>query len=221
MKKIGDSIVAFLPLESIEAAALQQIKNTASMAFLYRHVAVMPDTHYGKGSTVGTVLPTKGAIIPAAVGVDIGCGMIAVLTNIAAHDILPKLNELRLGIERRIPMSAGKFNNKITLSAKDRIAKLEETPGAAMADELSKNWRYQLGTLGGGNHFIELCLDEDRAVWATLHSGSRGVGNRIGTSYIKKAQELCEKQSIQLPDRDLAYLVEGTSQFDNYIRDMQ
>src|SRR3954469_12880537 len=116
MQKIGENIVTFLPVETIEPAALQQIKNTASMPFLYRHVAVMPDTHYGKGSTVGTVLPTKGAIIPAAVGVDIGCGMIAVRTNIAAADVLPKLKELRLGIERHIPMSAGRFNNKISSS---------------------------------------------------------------------------------------------------------
>src|SRR3954471_15205935 len=121
MEKIGDKIVAFLPVETIEAAALQQINNTASMPFLYRHVAVMPDAHYGKGSTVGTVLPTKGAIIPAAVGVDIGCGMIAVRTAIAKDDVIGKLRELRLGIERRIPMSAGKFNHKVTATAKPRI----------------------------------------------------------------------------------------------------
>jgi tRNA-splicing ligase RtcB (3'-phosphate/5'-hydroxy nucleic acid ligase) len=221
MEKIGENIVAFLPADTIEPQALQQIKNTASMPFLYRHVAVMPDVHYGKGSTVGTVLPTKGAIIPAAVGVDIGCGMIAVRTNIKKEDILGKLRHLRMGIERRIPMSAGKFNHKITVSAQRRLEKLEDTPGAESAQELSNNWRFQLGTLGGGNHFIELCLDENGAVWATLHSGSRGVGNRIGMTYIKKAQEICEKNFVQLPDRDLAYLVEGTKQFDNYIRDMR
>src|SRR3954451_19578333 len=127
MEKIGDRIVAFLPMETIEAAALQQINNTASMPFLYRHVAVMPDAHYGKGSTVGTVLPTKGAIIPAAVGVDIGCGMIAVRTTIPKADISGKLRELRLGIERRIPMSAGKCNFKITATAGPRIEKLERT----------------------------------------------------------------------------------------------
>lgn len=222
MHKIGDTIIAFLPPETIEPEALEQIKNTASIPFLFNHVAVMPDTHFGKGSTVGTVLPTKGAIIPAAVGVDIGCGMIAVETTLDEKDISPEqLHEIRLGLERRIPMSAGKFNTKITLSAEDRIVELSSMPGVAMADAISKNWHHQLGTLGGGNHFIELCTSSTGKLWATLHSGSRGVGNQIGNMYIKKAQELCDKYFITLPDRDLAYLVEGTEEFDNYIRDMQ
>lgn len=221
MNKIGDKIVAFLPEASIEPQALGQIKNTSSVPFLFSHVAVMPDTHYGKGSTVGTVLPTLGAVCPAAVGVDIGCGMIAVKTTLKRAEVETKLHDIRTGIERRIPMSAGKFNTKITPSAQERITELEALPGVKTADELSKNWREQLGTLGGGNHFIELCVDEVDVVWATLHSGSRGVGNKIGMHYIAIAQELAKKYFIQLPDKDLAYLVEGTDEFNNYIRDMR
>src|SRR3954470_11930710 len=139
MFKIGNRIVTFLPPQDIEPKALQQIKNTASVPFLYRHVAVMPDTHYGKGSTVGTVLATKGAVIPAAVGVDIGCGMIAVKTTLAASDLTVKLPAIRGGIERRIPMSAGKGNKKITETARARIKALEvDQPGnVSLYDQLS------------------------------------------------------------------------------------
>jgi len=220
MHKIGDKIITFIPPEEIETEALQQITNTSSVPFLFHHVAVMPDTHFGKGSTVGTVLATRGAIIPAAVGVDIGCGMIAVKTNLKLEDF-KDLPALRHSIERSIPMSAGKFNNKITETAQKRIEELESMPGVETANTLSKNWRDQLGTLGGGNHFIELCLDEHGTIWVTLHSGSRGVGNKIGNHYIGVAQELCKKMFIKLPDNDLAYLVENTPEFDNYIRDMR
>ncbi len=221
MYKISEKIIAFLPTETIEKEAMSQIENTASMPFLFHHVAVMPDTHFGKGSTVGTVLPTDGAIIPAAVGVDIGCGMIAVETNIKLEDVKDKLHEIRLGIERRIPMSAGKFNNKITESAQKRISELEKMDGIETANKISKNWREQLGTLGGGNHFIELCVDTENKVWATLHSGSRGVGNKIGNFYIQQAQKLCALMFIKLPDPDLAYFPEGSEGFDDYIRDMR
>lgn len=221
MYNLGEKIVTFLPPDSIEAEAVQQIQNTSSMPFLFKHVAVMPDTHYGKGSTVGTVLATKGAIIPAAVGVDIGCGMIAVKTILKASGLEGKLPTIRSGIERRVPMSAGKFNSKITDTAQKRIEELEATAGIETANALSKNWRDQLGTLGGGNHFIEICLDTEGAVWITLHSGSRGVGNKIGVTYIQEAQKICEKNFIQLPDRDLAYLVENTKEFDSYITDLR
>lgn len=230
MYKIGEKIITFIPPEEIEKEALVQITNTASVPFLFHHVAVMPDTHFGKGSTVGTVLPTKGAIIPAAVGVDIGCGMIAVKTNLTREQ-LRDLSELRHSIERSIPMSAGKFNSKITDSAQIRIKELEDiadqcsetcnAPGIGHYDSFSKNWRDQLGTLGGGNHFIEICLDEHDAVWVTLHSGSRGIGNKIGNHYITEAQKLCKSMFITLPDEDLAYLPEGSTLFDSYIRDMQ
>jgi tRNA-splicing ligase RtcB len=228
MEHISKRIVAFLPKEEIEPEAMEQIENTASMPFLYRHVAVMPDTHYGKGSTVGTVLPTHSAIIPAAVGVDIGCGMIAVKTNIIYEGTEASragLAEIRKGIERRIPMSAGRFNDKITETAQERIAALEDLAqatgvGVAHYDEISRNWRNQLGTLGGGNHFIELCIDKENRLWVTLHSGSRGIGNKIGNMYIAIAQKKCSENFIQLPDPDLAYLVEGTPEFRAYMLDL-
>lgn len=219
MYKINDKIITFIPPENIEKEAVQQIENTSLMPFLFKHVAVMPDTHYGKGSTVGTVLATKGAIIPAAVGVDIGCGMIAVRTNLKKEH-LGDLHKIREGIERRIPMSAGRFNNKITDSAQARIEELENFNDEDY-NRFDSNWKKSLGTLGGGNHFIEICLDENEDVWITLHSGSRGVGNKIGMHYIRLAQKNCEKHFIQLPDPDLAYLVEGTHDFNDYLRDLQ
>lgn len=223
MHKISNRIIAFLPPETIEAEAMKQIENTSSMPFLFRHVAVMPDTHYGKGSTVGTVLPTKEAIIPAAVGVDIGCGMIAVRTNLKFNsDIAALLPKIRSGIERRIPMSAGKFNDKITESAQMRIDELKRINGIEIADHISPNWPHQLGTLGGGNHFIEICYDENHTIWVTLHSGSRGVGNKIGNFYINLAyKNLPEFQRLNLPDKDLAYLIEGSLEFVNYIIDLR
>lgn len=211
-----EKIKTFIPWEEIEIEAQQQIKNTASMPFIFRHVAVMPDCHYGKGSTVGTVLATQGAIIPAAVGVDIGCGMIAVRTNLK-KDQLGDLAKLRANIERSIPMSAGRFNQKITESSQKRIDELEELPHT---DKVVGNWHQQLGTLGGGNHFIEICEDEEKTIWITLHSGSRGVGNKVGNSYIKLAQDLCESMFITLPDKDLAYLPSNTKMFENYMTDL-
>ena len=221
MKQVNDKAVVFLPWETIEPEAQQQILNTAKMPFVFKHVAVMPDCHYGKGATVGTVLPTDGAIIPAAVGVDIGCGMIAVRTPLTRADI-PDAAAIRAGIERRIPMSMGKNNTKLTATAATRVATLEKLAHTEKAnpDQYDKNWRLALGTLGGGNHFIELAEDTDGAVWVTLHSGSRGVGNKIGNHYIRFAQELCAKLSIKLPDRDLAYLPEDHPSFRAYMRDL-
>lgn len=221
MHKINDKIITFLPPEQIEKEALEQIKNTSTVPVLFRHVAVMPDTHFGKGSTVGTVLATQGAVIPAAVGVDIGCGMIAVKTTLKASDLEGKLPAIRTGIERRIPMSAGKFNSKITESAEKRVQELYAIPGVEFANTISSNWREQLGTLGGGNHFIEICVDTEDIVWVTLHSGSRGVGNKIGNYYIKKAQEHMKTWKVELADPDLAYLPEETQDFKDYIRDLR
>src|SRR5688572_11992401 len=159
MERVNDKAVVFLPWETVEAEAQQQILNTAQMPFVFKHVAVMPDCHFGKGATVGTVLPTDGAIIPAAVGVDIGCGMIAVRTPLARSDIPAAI--IRAGIERRIPMSAGKFNTRLTATAAARVKTLEalaRQEGAA-PDRFDNKWRLSLGTLGGGNHFIELAED--------------------------------------------------------------
>lgn len=217
MQRVGEHAVVFLPWETIEASAQQQILNTASMPFVFKHVAVMPDCHYGKGATVGTVLPTQGAVIPAAVGVDIGCGMIAVRTPLTRADV--PAARVRQGIERRVPMSAGRNNVRLTDTAAARVKILEALArkDGAKPDAFDDNWRLALGTLGGGNHFIELAEDEAGAVWLTLHSGSRGVGNRIGNRFIKIAQEFCKKQRIALPDRDLAYLPDDTFAFSEYM----
>ena len=221
MDQVHEKAVVFLPWDTIETEARQQILNTAKMPFVFKHVAVMPDCHYGKGATVGTVLPTDGAIIPAAVGVDIGCGMIAVRTPLKRSDI-PDAAAIRSGIERRIPMSMGKNNAKLTDTAAKRVEALEQLAHTEKAtpDQYDKNWRLALGTLGGGNHFIELAEDTDGTVWVTLHSGSRGVGNRIGNHYIRFAQDLCAKSAITLPDRDLAYLPENHPSFRAYVRDL-
>jgi tRNA-splicing ligase RtcB len=221
MQRVSDKIVVFLPWDTIEKEAQQQIINTASMPFVFKHVAVMPDCHYGKGATVGTVLATRGAVIPAAVGVDIGCGMIAVRTPLKRSDI-PDAAKLRHGIERRIPMSAGKNNPTLTSTAAARVATLQQLAKETKAtpDQYDKNWKLALGTLGGGNHFIELAEDGDGIVWLTLHSGSRGVGNKIGMHYIRVAQDLCKKIGVQLPDRDLAYLPEEHPAFNAYQRDL-
>src|SRR5688500_13367940 len=164
MDKVGsEKAVVFLPWETIEPEAQQQILNTARMPFVFKHVAVMPDCHYGKGATVGTVLPTDGAIVPAAVGVDIGCGMIAVRTPLKRADI-PNPAAVRAGIERRVPMSAGKNNGKLTDTAAERVETLESLARQTKAnpDQYDKNWRLAIGTLGGGNHFIELAEDAER-----------------------------------------------------------
>ena len=221
MYPVNERAVVFLPWNAIEPEAQQQILNTAKMPFIFKHVAVMPDCHYGKGATVGTVLATKGAVIPAAVGVDIGCGMIAVRTPLTRTDI-PQLSTIRSGIERAIPMSAGRNNLRITPTAAERIGILEKLASDTKAtpDDYDRNWRLALGTLGGGNHFIELAEDADGAVWLTLHSGSRGVGNRIGNHYIRIAQKLCDKLRVDLPDRDLAYLPDDHPAFTEYLRDL-
>ena len=208
----------------LEPKTREQAERTASMPFIFPHVALMPDAHLGKGSTVGSVIPTLRAIIPAAVGVDIGCGMRAVRTQFTAEDMRRRGNlvPLRESIERAIPLSAGKYNTSIySDETAGRIAELENRDGIASAERIAPNWRLQLGSLGSGNHFIELSIDEEDRVWLFLHSGSRGVGNKLASKHIKIAQELCERWWISLPDRDLAYLVEGTDQFWAYIRDLR
>ena len=208
----------------LEPQARQQAENTASMPFIFPHLALMPDAHLGKGATVGSVIPTLGAIIPAAVGVDIGCGMMAVRTQYTAEDMgrHGDLADLREAIEKAVPLSAGNYNATILdANTGHRIEALETMDGAPYATAISPDWRRQLGSLGSGNHFIEVSLDELDRVWLFLHSGSRGVGNRLANKHIKAALHLCEKWWIQLPDPDLAYLVEGTDEFWAYIRDLR
>ncbi len=197
MFRLSDKAVLFLPPETVEPSAQRLSENTASMPFIFKHVAVMPDCHYGKGATVGTVIATKGAIIPAAVGVDIGCGMVAVQTPLT-RDAIPDAAAIRAAIERDIPMSAGRNNRRLTSSAAKRVTQLERAATRDYAT-IDPSWRLALGTLGGGNHFIELATDEGGNVWLTLHSGSRGIGNRIGNMHIRRAQQYAAKQKIGCP----------------------
>ena len=223
MEEISKKIIAFLDPQTIEPQAKQQLLNISEMPFVFRHIAVMPDCHLGKGATVGSVIATKGAIIPAAVGVDIGCGMIAVKTKFFAKDLPDDLKQVREGIERRIPLSAGKFNREIGETAARRILQLKESETKVADDYYSaidERWEFALGTLGSGNHFIEICLDETDKVWVVLHSGSRGIGNKLATKHIKIAQELMEDMFIQLKDPDFAYLPENRQEFRDYIFDL-
>jgi tRNA-splicing ligase RtcB len=208
----------------LERNTAEQAKLTGTMPFIHPHVALMPDAHLGKGATVGSVIPTLGAIMPAAVGVDIGCGMRAVRTNLRRGDLPDDLQPLRVAIERRIPLSAGKYNSGP--HSADTTARVEELAARAAKedfdpDRYAGNWRLQLGSLGSGNHFIEVSLDRNDQVWLFLHSGSRGVGNKIAQHHIKVAQKLMTQYWIKLPDPDLAYLVEGTDEFWAYIREMR
>src|SRR3990167_6186606 len=204
-----------------------QLRNLAAMPFIHKHVEAMPDAHWGMGATVGSVIATKGAIIPAAVGVDIGCGMMAWKLSISASDLPDNLHAIRSEIEATVPH--GRTNDG---QAGDRGA-WGETPAPVLDRWRGLHDRYQaivakypkaenksrdrhLGTLGTGNHFIEVCLDEQDAVWVMLHSGSRGVGNRLGTFFIEKAKEEMRRWFINLPDQDLAYLVEGSEMFNDY-----
>jgi tRNA-splicing ligase RtcB len=212
----------------VEEEAREQLVRTASMPFIFRHLAVMPDVHVGKGSTIGSVIPTLHAVIPAAVGVDIGCGMMAAKTTLSAADLPDSLGELRSAIERAVPHGR-------TVGKRDKGAWGEQPPPASEAawahlaepfDQLVEkyprlkktNHRSHLGTLGTGNHFIEVCLDEADAVWFMLHSGSRGVGNAIGTFFIELAKKDMRTWMINLPDQDLAYFPEGTQHFDDYVQ---
>jgi tRNA-splicing ligase RtcB len=201
----------------------EQAERASTMPFIFPHLALMPDAHLGKGATVGSVIPTLGAIIPAAVGVDIGCGMIAVRTQFVATDLPEDRKPLREAIEAAVPLSAGNYNGIVSPTAAARIKDLEERAVKAEFDpaDRSPNWRLQLGSLGSGNHFIEVSLDEEDRVWLFLHSGSQGVGNKIATDHIKIAQALMKKWWIDLPDPDLAYLVEGTPEFWRYIRELR
>ena len=221
MERLAKKLINWASI--LEPNTREQALRTASMPFIWPHLALMSDAHLGKGSTVGSVIPTLGAIMPAAVGVDIGCGMIATRTDLVHDDLRAKpLARLREAIEKAVPLSAGQYNETIHNGETGRrIAELEERDGADSAEAIAPNWRMQLGSLGSGNHFIEVSLDERDRVWLFLHSGSRGVGNKLATQHIKMARAWCERAWIQLPDPDLAYLVEGTAEFWAYLRDLR
>ncbi len=214
----------------IEEAALTQLRNVASLPFIHKHLAVMPDVHWGKGATVGSVIATDGAIIPAAVGVDIGCGMMAVKTSLRAEQLPDNLFGIRSDIEAAVPHGRtdngghndkGAWLSEPPASAKARWADLEEGY-KAVVDKHPKAAHPRglghLGTLGTGNHFIELCLDEAGDVWVMLHSGSRGVGNKFGSYFIERAKHEMRRWFVNLPDVDLAYFAEGSEGFIDYIR---
>ncbi len=225
--KLWDSHQAF------DANAMDQLKNVASLPFIHKHVAGMPDVHWGLGATVGSVIATKGAIVPAAVGVDIGCGMMAVKTSIKAEHLPDNLHAIRSAIEAAVPHGRtnngragdkGAWNvdaaidsraiNRWMMLCKRYHAIIDKHPKAKAYNTVE-----HMGTLGTGNHFIEVCLDEEDSVWVMLHSGSRGAGNRIGMYFIERARREMEKYFIgdYLPDKDLAYLVENTELFNDYM----
>ena len=224
----GAPVKAWIRGVPIEAEAEKQLRRVANMPFIHKWVAAMPDVHYGKGATVGSVIATKGAIIPAAVGVDIGCGMMAAQTSLRADDLPDTLLPIRTAIEAAVPH--GRTHNG---GPNDRGAWSDiPDPNAAAWAQLQPrfdaivakhakigkaNHVTHLGTLGTGNHFIEICLDEDEQVWIMLHSGSRGIGNRIGNYFIELARQDMRRWFINLPDADLAYLPTGTEHFDDYV----
>jgi tRNA-splicing ligase RtcB len=219
MYRLHEKVITFLPREQIEPQALDQIFKIAKLPVVYKHVAVMPDCHLGKGATVGTVIATESAIIPAAVGVDIGCGMIAVRTKFTGGQLPDSLESLRKGIERRIPLGAGGANSQLSTSARHRVKALEDDAPADYS-KIDPKWPAQVGTLGSGNHFIEVCLGEDDQVWVVLHSGSRGIGNRLAQKHIRIAQKLMDEFGTKLEDRDLAWLPYDRPEFQTYIRDL-
>jgi tRNA-splicing ligase RtcB len=209
----------------LDPVTREQAERASTMPFVFPHIALMPDAHLGRGATVGSVIPTEKAIIPAAVGVDIGCGMAAVRTQFTREQVtaVGPLTPLRESIERAVPLSAGRYNQKVVATAEPRVEELTQLAERARFDpaNAARNWDLQLGTLGSGNHFIEVTVDELDRVWLFLHSGSRGVGNKIAQRHIKVAHEAMRRWWIELPDPDLAYLVEGTDEFWAYIRELR
>jgi tRNA-splicing ligase RtcB len=227
MEQINRQLLSWASI--LEDQAREQAIATSTLPFISPHVALMPDAHWGMGSTVGSVIPTVGCVMPAAVGVDIGCGMAAVRTQLTAPDIEGRdLTALRIAIQDRVPVSPGVYRPELTDTAWDRVFLLQEMadkqnvePDQYSGKTAKADWRLQLGTLGGGNHFVELCLDEADRVWVFLHSGSRGVGNRIAKHHVAVAQKLCERWHVQLPHRDLAFLPQDDDNFWPYIRDLR
>ena len=202
----------------VEPEALAQIANVASLPILGGHVAVMPDVHLGKGATVGSVIPTRGAIVPAAVGVDIGCGMVAAELDLTADQLPDALDPLLGRIARAVPAGVGQGHAEVSRAA-DRFLTAHR-PATELTGRLAMKAAKQFGSLGSGNHFFELCLDERDHVWVVLHSGSRGIGNQLAQMHIGTARRLAQQLELRLEDRDLAYFLEGTDEFQSYLADM-
>ena len=208
----------------IDQDSIEQLTKMAQLQFIHSHIAVMPDVHVGKGATVGSVIPTKHAIIPAAVGVDIGCGMNAIRLNLKSSQLPDNLSSLRHAIERKVPVGFDLHKQvkakASTLTPLDKRLQpiISKHPGLVrMLRKFDMTWQKQLGTLGGGNHFIELCLDENQDVWIMLHSGSRGLGNVIGTYFIELAKKEAQHRFGHVPDKDLSYFAEGSTSFYDYV----
>ncbi|HSG76216.1 MAG TPA: RtcB family protein [Burkholderiales bacterium] len=208
----------------VEEAARRQLVNISQLPIVHHHVAAMPDVHHGIGATVGSVIPTLRAIIPAAVGVDIGCGMIAARLSLTANEIdEASLKKVFAQISRDVPVGFEQHDERDARSDAAKPFKrglraiLDKHPGVEKRVGKNSSWVRQLGTLGGGNHFIEVCLDEAQRVWVMLHSGSRGIGNAIGTYFIALARQDAERHQLVLPDRDLAYFSEGAQHFEDYV----
>lgn len=210
--------------DDVDAASRQQLANIASLPFIHHHVAAMPDVHLGIGATIGSVIATHQAIVPAAVGVDIGCGMVACRLSLNARQLDEKaLRKVFEQISRDVPVGKAQHEDAKALVSAARPfeprlkAMTERHPQLLKAFGKFSKWVNQLGTLGGGNHFIEVCLDEADQVWVMLHSGSRGIGNALATYFIELARKDMERQQVQLPDRDLAYFREGSAHFEDYV----
>jgi len=210
--------------DEMEHSAMEQLYNLSQLPIIHSHIAAMPDVHMGKGATVGSVIPTKGAIIPAAVGVDIGCGMNAVRLSINANQLPDSLKRIRTAIEAAVPVGFNmhKYDRARPSTVKALMGGLDEIIGRhkkiySLQKKPYQTWVRQLGTLGGGNHFIEMCLDENNDVWIMLHSGSRGIGNTIGKYFINLAKKDMGQHLVNLPDKDLAYFTEGAKHFDDYV----
>jgi len=216
LQGVAAPIKIWSPIHEVESSALDQLKNTASLPFIYKHVAVMPDVHYGIGATVGSVVATKGAIVPACVGVDIGCGMMASKMNFKANRLPDNLQGLFDSISKAVPVGQDMHNSAVVPFA---MVGYEWLPEKIQDDPMRVV--KQMGTLGGGNHFIEVCLDLEENVWVMLHSGSRGIGNKIGNYYIDQAKKLMDAEQIKLIDPNLAYLHDDTELFNEYWRDLQ
>ncbi|MYN04319.1 RtcB family protein [Pseudoduganella sp. DS3] len=214
--------------DDIDHSAIQQLLNISNLPIVHPHVAAMPDVHSGIGATVGSVIPTRGAIIPAAVGVDIGCGMNAVRTTLSASQLPDNLARVRSAIEAMVPVGfaqhafdkvRGSAHARVGRPLNDRLDRIVARHKGIMKmqHKFAQTWICQLGTLGGGNHFIELCIDEEQRVWIMLHSGSRGIGNVIGRYFISAARKEMMRHKVNLPDRDLSYFSEGSALFDDYL----
>jgi tRNA-splicing ligase RtcB len=219
----GGLVKAWVDGVDFDSGTIDQLKNTACLPFIYKWIAAMPDAHFGRGSTVGSVIPTKGAIIPAAVGVDLGCGMLATKTTLKANDLPDNLSLVRTVIEEACPHGKEGWNHRTKTKPKTVDKNWKDLDGtfrllAAKHGKIMPKTHPidQLGSLGGGNHFIEICLDENEDVWFMLHSGSRGIGNKIGNFFITEAKKEMERMFIRLPDKDLAYFAENTENFNDY-----